>query len=556
MNLGYSSDSQSMYNKEQQESPVWKNSSNGNLSSRLHNGPNSNLDRVILSEKSGTSSPQDFELKNASRSEELRAPTMASHLHASLTPDDGFARTVAVHNEFRSVTGLVYPPGEESKKEKDLRIRLNLTSPASLPHTPSTMSSLTPRSTSISSINRSNTLSTSSRGPTTTNKKLDSKNDGEFVCHYCDASFRIRGYLTRHIKKHAIQKAYCCPFYNKSSPPDIRCHTSGGFSRRDTYKTHLKVRHFMYPDGVKPQDRSKSSGHCAQCGEFFENTENWVEQHIETGNCKGLPEGFLQSIKCERRSGKLRMIRTSNGNSRFISTAQSVVEPKVLLNKDALEAMAIVANNSTNNNIISKFGEDSIAMTLDDVDSKMLKKSSSRSKSSSTLKRKNITSEEKLFSNKNLNPELTSISSSSINSLQQLKEDFVTREEFEPLDLPSTTLHRLVSAPTNEDKFINDLHNTKQTITLPMDLEEFYGGDDPFNIPLDFEQCPVMNNVPSFEADLKFKNGVQNVDNSSIKTVFDAILDETTDPAFLSESQLKADDEYLNFYNFTYGSNL
>ena len=94
----------------------------------------------------------------------------------------------------------------------------------------------------------------------------NSTKTGPFICHYCDSTFRKRGYLTRHIKKHAIEKAYRCPFYRGDLPPRLRCHSSGGFSRRDTYKTHLRTRHLLYPEGVRPQDRSRSSGHCAQCG--------------------------------------------------------------------------------------------------------------------------------------------------------------------------------------------------------------------------------------------------------------------------------------------------
>lgn len=81
--------------------------------------------------------------------------------------------------------------------------------------------------------------------------------DGEsgseiYQCPHCDVNFKIRGYLTRHLKKHAVKKAYSCPFYKYSIYVDEnnlthKCHPNGGFSRRDTYKTHLKSRHFKYP---------------------------------------------------------------------------------------------------------------------------------------------------------------------------------------------------------------------------------------------------------------------------------------------------------------------
>ncbi|EJS43501.1 stp2p [Saccharomyces arboricola H-6] len=164
-----------------------------------------------------------------------------------------------------------------------------------------------------------------------------------YVCHYCDARFRIRGYLTRHIKKHAIRKAYHCPFFDKSLSPELRCHTSGGFSRRDTYKTHLKSRHFNYPDGVKPQDRGKSSGACAQCGEYFNTSESWVENHIEAGSCKGLPEGYSERIREKKKTSKMKMIKTSDGQTRFISSEESVLEPRGLLNGNNVGAAVIHA---------------------------------------------------------------------------------------------------------------------------------------------------------------------------------------------------------------------
>lgn len=164
----------------------------------------------------------------------------------------------------------------------------------------------------------------------------------KFVCHYCDAEFRIRGYLTRHIKKHAVEKAYHCPYFNNNLPPETRCHTTGGFSRRDTYKTHLRSRHFIYPEGIRIQDRNGSCGHCAHCGKWFENTSKWIEKHIESGTCSSLPEGTILPAKSARKAGKLKMIKTSTGHSRFITTQQSVVESKVLLNKEAIEAMQIL----------------------------------------------------------------------------------------------------------------------------------------------------------------------------------------------------------------------
>lgn len=107
-----------------------------------------------------------------------------------------------------------------------------------------------------------------------------------FVCPHCKATFRIRGYLTRHIKKHAVHKAYVCPFFNPADKTP--CHPTGGFSRRDTYKTHLKARHFIYPPGTRMEHRSKVSGACRGCGISFQSNEEWVEDHIHAKNCPGL----------------------------------------------------------------------------------------------------------------------------------------------------------------------------------------------------------------------------------------------------------------------------
>lgn len=114
------------------------------------------------------------------------------------------------------------------------------------------------------------------------------KSKHPFNCPHCPSSFRLRGYLTRHMKKHAIKKAYSCPFYdcNDKSP----CHPSGGFSRRDTYKTHLKARHFLYPAGTRSEHRSKVPGICSGCGEKFDSNEKWVEEHIHNGKCSGLAD--------------------------------------------------------------------------------------------------------------------------------------------------------------------------------------------------------------------------------------------------------------------------
>ncbi|ONH77107.1 Transcription factor STP2 [Pichia kudriavzevii] len=122
-------------------------------------------------------------------------------------------------------------------------------------------------------------------------------------CPECDSKFRIRGYLTRHMKKHSKSKAYRCPFHGLYG--ESKCHQTGEFSRRDTFKTHLKARHFKYPPGIKCKKRTGMMGWCGICGEKFLNNEIWVERHIETGLCPGLPEDYIKTLKPgKKKTGK------------------------------------------------------------------------------------------------------------------------------------------------------------------------------------------------------------------------------------------------------------
>mmetsp|Transcript_7493 Transcript_7493/g.9473 ORF Transcript_7493/g.9473 Transcript_7493/m.9473 type:complete len:403 (-) Transcript_7493:465-1673(-) len=124
-------------------------------------------------------------------------------------------------------------------------------------------------------------------------KKLKNSKDDELLkykCPNCDAEFKVKGYLTRHIKKHNTLKAFKCPFYKDpgTEAKGTKCHPTGGFSRRDTYKTHLKALHFIYPPGTKSSERSSISGRCAGCFQYFENNMKWLENHIENGEgCRG-----------------------------------------------------------------------------------------------------------------------------------------------------------------------------------------------------------------------------------------------------------------------------
>lgn len=116
-----------------------------------------------------------------------------------------------------------------------------------------------------------------------------------YQCPHCQAKFKVKSYLTRHLKKHNSWKAFVCPFYQESIVDNMgntinqgtKCHPTGGFSRRDTYKTHLKALHFIYPPGTKSNERNLIGGRCAGCFQFFENNLKWLENHIENGYCTG-----------------------------------------------------------------------------------------------------------------------------------------------------------------------------------------------------------------------------------------------------------------------------
>ncbi|EAZ62825.2 zinc finger protein involved in pre-tRNA splicing [Scheffersomyces stipitis CBS 6054] len=118
-------------------------------------------------------------------------------------------------------------------------------------------------------------------------------------CPHCDAAFKVKGYLTRHLKKHSPAKAFVCPFFQEPCDGNsgTKCHPTGGFSRRDTFKTHLKALHFIYPPGTKSNERSSISGRCAGCFMYFENNFVWLARHIESGECKGTVQRKLQAHK-------------------------------------------------------------------------------------------------------------------------------------------------------------------------------------------------------------------------------------------------------------------
>ena len=139
----------------------------------------------------------------------------------------------------------------------------------------------------------------------TKNKDKDKNKDKIYTCSICNTTFKVKGYLTRHLKKHAKSKPFHCPYFDSSIeyiennnnteqkiPDDNlkipRCHPTGGFSRRDTFKTHLKALHFVYPTGTKSNDRIDKHGRCAACFKEFSSNKDWLENHVMTNECEGM----------------------------------------------------------------------------------------------------------------------------------------------------------------------------------------------------------------------------------------------------------------------------
>lgn len=200
----------------------------------------------------------------------------------------------------------------------------------------SPVSSIKSNSSVNGQVSSLSTVSTGSREE----EEDEEDGDGEKAheCEFCDAKFRIRGYLTRHMKKHSSKKAYHCPFHDASKAQG-KCHATGGFSRRDTFKTHLKARHFKYPPGVKSSNRTGMPGWCGICGDKFINNEIWVERHIEGGKCRGLPQSYLDSLNPgKKKTGK---------HSKFLDVED--VNESLQLSSDTKEALGkLVSPTATN----------------------------------------------------------------------------------------------------------------------------------------------------------------------------------------------------------------
>lgn len=123
-------------------------------------------------------------------------------------------------------------------------------------------------------------------------------NSRPHTCEVCGRGFARPNDLFRHQKSHRGDAPFRCPLFIKNNSNQHAngnrvilepvCHQNGGFSRCDTYKNHLKAMHFEYPPGTKKRDRGGVHGKCKGCGLSFQSSDEWINLHIETGDCEGI----------------------------------------------------------------------------------------------------------------------------------------------------------------------------------------------------------------------------------------------------------------------------
>lgn len=142
-----------------------------------------------------------------------------------------------------------------------------------------------------------------------------------FKCLFCSRGFARNNDLQRHQRKHLLEKnlegstvinkkinsknvcatelGFKCPFYENKEELQMfasdsmdeedyvpkRCHSTGIFTRCDTFKNHLKALHFRYPKGTVRKNRNNVSGYCKHCSMHFENCKVWADEHVLKGKC-------------------------------------------------------------------------------------------------------------------------------------------------------------------------------------------------------------------------------------------------------------------------------
>lgn len=148
----------------------------------------------------------------------------------------------------------------------------------------------------------------------------------------CDAQFKKKAYLSRHMKKHLPIKDHVCPFWSEhvhtkrhaypasfvqssesssnlnslgdslpfeaklrehgllESIPDksmnkyistMQCHQKGSFTRKDEFMIHLKSFHV-----ITDLDQKPDYAICVECGDEFTSLKDWYENHLNTLGCK------------------------------------------------------------------------------------------------------------------------------------------------------------------------------------------------------------------------------------------------------------------------------
>ncbi|CAI8505808.1 unnamed protein product [Hanseniaspora opuntiae] len=211
--------------------------------------------------------------------------------------------------------------------------------------------------TSPSISNEISPVSSSGNGTDVLPENFQLPEGVNYVCHYCDASFQVRGYLSRHIKK-----ACHCQGYFKSDEEASAarkkfqsmkhvCHKHNGeFWRKDTLMIHLKKKHYSVDRNTlklvleqkkleqgphvktKPKiDARKLPGTCTCCDEKFANADDFCNNHEKRGNNKCV----------------LKLIKFSNNDARFIFTKSAVVEPEVFSNREVIDLIVDMAERKT-----------------------------------------------------------------------------------------------------------------------------------------------------------------------------------------------------------------
>ncbi|KAH3903184.1 uncharacterized protein SCODWIG_03576 [Saccharomycodes ludwigii] len=163
------------------------------------------------------------------------------------------------------------------------------------------------------SFNLANSFSSNSNctSPTSIESAIDlvalptsassNSNGNPFQCPHCVSNFKEKAYLTRHLKKHNPIKDYRCPYWTE----DHQCHPTGDFSRKDTFRAHMKSVHFIYPSWLKKTEKDSSVGRCSGCFEKFENNKNWLVNHIEPGKCGAMIRKEIGSGRKLRKKAEL-----------------------------------------------------------------------------------------------------------------------------------------------------------------------------------------------------------------------------------------------------------